>query len=139
MINQNANFAPQQQDDGHSFIEAGALTATGPAEQLFIAGISGFEITDFEPPLQRVTVVGINLPDPAVFGPYDAYEAVVLDPEQDIVTEFQLFPISKQRIWAGTTFLTFGGTLFTMTAIVRPISMETNLNGPAILEGTIFE
>ena len=46
MINQNANFAPQQ-DDSHSFIETGALTATDPAEQLFIAGISGFEITDF--------------------------------------------------------------------------------------------
>lgn len=139
MINQNANFSPGQQDDGHSFIEAGALVATGPAEQLFIAGISGFEITDFEPPLQRVTIVGINLPDPAVFGPYDAYEAAVLDPDQDVVTEFQLLPIPSQRIWAGTTFLTFGGTLFPMTAIVRPIALATNQNGPAILEGTIFE
>lgn len=139
MIYQNANFSPEQQEDGHSFIEAGALVATGPAEQLFIAGISGFEITDFEPPLQRVTIVGINLPDPGVFGPYDAYEAVVLDPEQGVVTEFQLFPIPDQRIWAGTAFLTFGGTLFPMTGIVRPIALASNITGPAILEGTIFE
>lgn len=139
MVNQNVNISPEQQEDGHSFIETGALIATGPAEQLFIAGISGFEITDFEPPLQRVTIVGINLPDPEVFGPYDAYEAVILDPEQGVVTQFQLFPVPDQRIWAGTTFLTFGGTLFPMTGIVRPIALATDQTGPAILEGTVFE
>lgn len=139
VINPNVGISPEQQEDGHSFIETGALIATGPAEQLFIAGISGFEITDFEPPLQRVTIVGINLPDPEVFGPYDAYEAVILDPEQGVVTEFQLSPVPDQRLWAGATFLTFGGTLFPMTGIVRPIALAGNLTGPTILEGTIFE
>ncbi|MHB1127480.1 MAG: hypothetical protein ACYC2T_11100 [Bacillota bacterium] len=53
----------------HSFTTTNPLTPVGPAAELFIAGASIFEITDFEPPLQRVTIVGINLPDPDTFGP----------------------------------------------------------------------
>lgn len=46
------------------FIEVNPLLPTGPAEQLFIAGTSAFEITTFTPPIQRVTILAINLPNP---------------------------------------------------------------------------
>lgn len=122
-----------------SFIETNPLLPVGPAADLFIAGASVFEITVFEPPLQRVTVVGINLPEPDTFGPYDAYLATLVipgEPEEEL-TSFILEPTLDASIWAGLTFLDFGGTLFPINAIVRPISLERM--GPIILEGPVIE
>lgn len=126
--------------NGHSFVVTNPLTPVGPGEDLFIAGASIFEITDFDPPLQRVTVVGINLPPPDTFGPYDEYVATISptdDPTQTILTLI-LRPTAGGAVWAGTGFLTFGGTLFPMTATVRP-QQDTNRVGPAILEGPAFQ
>ena len=125
-------------DPGQPLIQTNPLFPVGPAEQLFIAGASVFEITIFEPPLQRVTILGINLPDPDTFGPYDRYEARLFTTNavQDVIDTVDLVPTLDNQNWVGTTFLEFGGTLFPIFAEVRPVS-DTRV-GPAILEGQIF-
>lgn len=123
-----------------SFVETHPLTPVGPAAGLFISGVSVFEITVFTPPIQRVSVIGINLPDPGVFGPFTMYVATVspTDNPEDVITQIILLPTPDRLFWAGTTFLTFGGTLFPMTVTVRPVQDETFI-GPVILEGPLFE
>ncbi len=122
-----------------SFIIINPLIPVGPAEDLFIAGVSTFEITAFEPPLQRVTIVGINLPEPDVFGPFTDYLATLEVPtngEVEELTRFTLEPTFNTSIWGGTTLLEYGGTLFPINVTVRPIS-QTRV-GPVILEGPVF-
>jgi len=120
------------------FIVTNPLYPTGPAKKLFIAGASVFEITVFTPPLQRVTIVGINLPDPDTFGPYDSYVAVITaQGSADPLAVMTLLPTPDNQIWAATTFLDFGGTLPTISAIVRPESLS-GLVGDAILQGQVF-
>ena len=120
-----------------AFVETHPLTPVGPAAALFIAGVSAFEITPFEPPVQRVTVVGVNLPPPDTFGPfYNAYVATLLA-DGDQVGQFVLQPTPDQSVWGGTVLLTFGGTLFPIQVAVRP--QQDNLRiGPVILEGPVF-
>lgn len=121
------------------FITTNALAPVGPAEQLFIAGASVFEITVFEPPVQRVTIVGINLPEPGIFGPYNQYLATVESPgEPNSIAEIDLVPTLDRTIWAGSAQLTFGGTLPPMTVSVRPQLFGVRV-GPVILQGTVFE
>ncbi len=120
------------------FIETNPLTPVGPASQLFIAGAAVFEITDFEPPVQRVTIVGINLPEPDTFGPFDTYVATLIDPDQDVITTLILEPTENQQVWAQTTLLTFGGTLFPIDVSVRPQQLDDERMGPVILEGPVL-
>ncbi|MHB1419900.1 MAG: hypothetical protein ACYCX4_10020 [Bacillota bacterium] len=126
-------------DNVHSFTTTNPLTPVGPAADLFIAGASIFEITDFEPPLQRVTIVGINLPDPDTFGPFDIYVATLEVPGNipDIIAKIILKPTADKSVWAGTTNLTFGGTLPTLNVTVRPQQNNTRI-GPVILQGPVF-
>lgn len=119
------------------FVVANPLLPTGPAEQLFIAGASVFEITIFTPPLQRVTILGINLPDSDTFGPYDSYVATLTIPDstEPLETLF-LLPTGDNQNWAATIFLNFGGTLPNIQVSVRPQSFERI--GEVILEGPVF-
>ncbi|SJZ59795.1 hypothetical protein [Selenihalanaerobacter shriftii] len=124
----------------HSYVETHPLEPVGPAEDLFIVGVSVFEITDFEPPLQRATVVGINLPDPGTFGPYNSYIATLEipnDPAEEL-TDVPLEPTPNEDVWAGTTFLDFGGTLPPIDVSVRPQQEDGTRIGPVILQGTVF-
>lgn len=123
----------------HSFITTNPLVPVGPAADLFIAGVSVLEITDFEPPLQRVTVVGINLPDPDTFGPYANYVANLIVPNETMEEVGMVFlePTFSQEVWAGVTFLNFGGTLFPIDVQVRPVGDEGQI-GPVILEGPLI-
>lgn len=125
-------------EPGQPFIQTNPLFPAGPAKKLFIAGASVFEITIFEPPLQRVTILGINLPEPDTFGPYDRYEARLFTKNAviDVIGTIELVPTLDNQNWAGTAFLEFGGTLFPIFAEVRPVS-DTRV-GPVILEGQIF-
>jgi|GEM_PF-1977353 len=123
----------------HSFTTTNPLTPVGPAKNLFIAGASVFEITDFTPPLQRVTILGINLPDPGVFGPFDMYVAIleVAGDNNAPLAEIILEPTIDRLNWVGTAFLEFGGTLPPLVVSVRP-QMGDNRIGPVILEGPVF-
>jgi len=118
---------------------ATVLDVVGPAAELFVAGISLFEITDFTPPLQRVTIVGINLPDPDTFGPFDQYVATLTVPDTvpQVLDTFPLEPTVSAAGWVGVTFLTFGGTLPMIEVAVRPQSFDDRV-GPVILQGIIF-
>ena len=120
------------------FIVTNPLTPLGPAKQLFIAGASVYEITEFTPPIQRVTILGINLPDPDTFGPYDRYIAILtavgsLDP----LATLTLVPTEDKQNWVATTFLDFGGTLPNINVSVRPASGSDQL-GKVILQGPVF-
>ncbi len=119
------------------FIVTNPLFPIGPAEQLFIAGASAFEITIFTPPIQRVTILGINLPEPNTFGPYDSYVATLEIPGslQPLATLF-LMPTTDNQNWAATTLLEFGGTLPNINVSVRPQSFERI--GNIILQGQVF-
>lgn len=123
----------------HSFITTNPLYPVGPAADLFIAGASVFEITDFEPALQRVTIVGINLPEPDTFGPYQNYVAILItaDEAMEEIGRVFLEPTISQQVWAGVTFLDFGGTLFPINVQVRPVGDEGEV-GPVILEGPLI-
>lgn len=121
-----------------SFITTNPLIPTGPAAHLFVAGAAVFEITVFEPPIQRVTLVGINLPPPGIFGPFSEYKATVLvSGDTATVAEFFLLPTIDSAVWAGTTLLDFGGTLPNLKAVVRPV-LNGVRQGAVILKGTIF-
>lgn len=121
-----------------SFVEVNPLLPAGPAEQLFIAGASVFEITTFIPPIQRVTILGINLPDPDTFGPYDSYLATITIAEtDDFVTEIYLIPTENKENWVGSTLLTFGGTLPQLEVEIRPVGYENRV-GEVILQGPVF-
>lgn len=114
-----------------------AILPTGPAKKLFIAGASVFEITVFTPPLQRVTILGINLPDPDTFGPFDSYAATLeVQGETEPLATLFLSPTGDNQNWAASTLLEFGGTLPNIYVTVRPTSF--NRIGPAILEGPVF-
>ncbi|MTI96286.1 MAG: hypothetical protein FH749_12555 [Firmicutes bacterium] len=119
------------------FITTNVLEPVGPASQLFISGVSIFEITIFEPPLQRVTLVAINLPDPDTFGPFDQYVATLEIPgESAPQEEIVLLPTPDEAVWAGSTLLTFGGTLPTINAFIRPQLNGVRV-GPVILQGRV--
>lgn len=118
-------------------IEVNALEPTGPAEDLFIAGASVFEITVFTPPVQRVTILGINLPDPDTFGPYDNYIATLTIPGSDVpLSTLYLVSTFDNQNWVASTLLDFGGTLPNIEVSVRPVS-NTHI-GEVILEGPLF-
>jgi hypothetical protein len=123
-----------------SFAEAQVLEPAGPAAQLFIAGVSLFEITDFEPPVQRATVSVVNLPNPGLFGPYNMYRATLFfeppDNEPEPITDIELVPTADENVWAGTTLLTFAGTLAPISVTVVPLRQESV--GPVIVEGPVF-
>ncbi len=123
----------------HSFTITQPLTAVGPGTDLFIAGASIFEIPDFEPPLQRVTVVGINLPDPDTFGPFNSYIATLTIPNEvaEELASFILEPTPDLSVWAGIFILDFGGTLPPINASVRP-GLNGERIGPVILQGSVL-
>lgn len=126
--------ANRQEQEG---IVANPLTPTGPAAQLFMAGGSVFEITIFTPPLQRVTILGINLPEPDTFGPYDSYVATLEIPGAiEPLATLVLSPTVDNQNWVASTLLDFGGTLPTINVTVRPASF--NQTGNVILEGAVF-
>lgn len=122
-----------------SFITTNPLYPAGPAEELFIAGASVFEITNFQPPLQRITVIGINLPEPRTFGPYNNYLAVLVSGDEEVEELGGLFlnPTISREVWAGVTFLNFGGTFFPINIQIRPTGDEGQI-GPVILEGPLI-
>lgn len=96
-----------------------------------------FEITIFVPPIQRVTILAINLPDPDTFGPYDSYLASLftqgsLEPLEVLYLE----PTIDRQNWVANTLLDFGGTLPNIRAEIRPSGFERT--GPVIMEGQIF-
>ena len=130
-----------EQDDNNveqEFIITHPLTPTGPAEELFIAGASVFEITTFTPPLQRVTILGINLPEPDTFGPYNSYVATLTtEGSPEPLATLTLIPTRDNENWVATTLLDFGGTLPNINVTVRPVS-GTELIGDVILEGPVF-
>ncbi len=126
-------MANEEQD----FIEVNALLPTGPAKELFIAGASVFEITEFTPPVQRVTILGINLPDPDTFGPYDSYTATLTIPGSDVpLSTLYLVPTGDNQNWVANTLLDFGGTIPNIDVTVRPVSYDRM--GEVILQGPLF-
>lgn len=132
-----ADIQQPENNQAQDFIVTNPVNPVGPAKKLFIAGASVFEITVFTPPLQRVTILGINLPEPDTFGPYDSYIATLtvagtIEPLATLV----LLPTADSQNWAATTFLDFGGTLPTIDVAVRPQSTERI--GDVILQGTVF-
>ncbi len=123
--------------NNNDFIEVKPLLPTGPAEQLFIAGASVFEISIYTPPIQRVTILGINLPDPDTFGPYDNYVATLLvKGSLEPLAELYLQPTLDNQYWVASTTLDFGGTLPNIEVEVRPMGYERI--GEVILKGKIF-
>ena len=119
------------------FIEVNALLPAGAANELFIAGASVFEITDFVPPVQRVTILAINLPDPDTFGPYDSYVATLFIPGSlDELATMYLVPTNDNQNWVASTLLEFGGTLPNMKVEVKPIGFERE--GQVVLQGEVF-
>lgn len=124
-------------ESSQDFIELNPLLPTGPAEQLFISGASVFEITIFTPPIQRVTILAINLPDPDTFGPYDSYIATLLIPGSlEALAVLYLEPTGDNQNWVATTLLDFGGTLPNIEVEVRPTGFERV--GEIILQGQVF-
>lgn len=123
--------------NNQDFIEVNPLLPTGPAKQLFIAGASVFEITIYTPPIQRVTILGINLPDPDTFGSYDSYVATLLvQGSLDPLAELYLQPTLDNQNWVASTTLDFGGTLPNIEVEIRPISYDRI--GEVILKGQVF-
>lgn len=120
------------------FIVTNPLYPVGPARQLFIAGASVFEITKFLPPVQRVTILGINLPEPDTFGPYDSYWATLAIPNTPgTLATFPLVRTEDGQNWVGSTQLDFGGTLPPIQVVVRPQFGEEVI-GAVILQGDVF-
>ncbi len=120
------------------FISTNPLLPTGPAEQLFIAGASVFEITIYIPPIQRVTILGINLPEPDTFGPYDSYVATLTVPDslEPLATIFMV-PTEDKQNWVATTLLDFGGTLPNIEVSISP-QYGFDRIGDVILQGPVF-
>ncbi len=128
---------PEVEVAQNDFIVANELLPTGPAEQLFIAGASVFEITEFIPPIQRVTILGINLPEPNTFGPFNDYIARLLTPgSTEPLANLVLEPTDDEENWVASTLLDCGGTIPNIRVEVRPSGF--NRIGPVILEGTVF-
>lgn len=126
------------ENKGLSFVDVKALLPTGPAEQLFIAGASVFEITTFIPPIQRVTILAINLPDPDTFGPYESYLATItIAGTDDFVADLFLQPTSDKENWVASTFISFGGTIPPLEVSVRPVDFNDRI-GEVILQGPLF-
>lgn len=123
--------------NNQDFIEVNPLIPAGPAKRLFIAGASVFEITTFTPPIQRVTILAINLPNPDTFGPFDSYVATLIVPGsmEPLATLF-LSPTSDDQNWAASTLLDFGGTIPNIDVEVRPVGFERE--GEVILRGAVF-
>lgn len=123
--------------ESQSFIVLNALSPTGPAEKLFIAGASVFEITVFIPPIQRFTILGINLPDPDTFGPYDSYMATLTIPgTEDPLSTLYLIPSGDNQNWVASGFLDFGGTIPNIEVEVRPYGFDRI--GEVVLQGPVF-
>lgn len=124
-------------NDVQNFIETNALSPNGPAKELFIAGVSVFEITIFTPPVQRVTILAINLPEPDTFGPYDSYTATLSTPGSDVpLSTLYLVPTEDKQNWVANTLLDFGGTIPDIEVSVRPTSYDRM--GEVILRGSVF-
>lgn len=120
------------------FILANPLLPTGPAEQLFIAGASVFEITIYTPPIQRVTILGINLPEPDTFGPYDSYVATLTVPDSiEPLQTLYMVPTEDNQNWVATTLLDFGGTLPNIEVSISP-QYGFDRIGDVILQGPVF-
>lgn len=131
----NENFNNNANQD---FIVTNPLTPTGPAEDLFVAGASIFEITTFNPPIQRVTILGINLPEPDTFGPYNSYVATLtVEGSSEPLETLTLVPTRDNENWVGTTLLDFGGTLPNINVSIRP-QFGTERIGDVILQGPVF-
>lgn len=137
---QQAMFAGQNNNStNQNYIETNPLYPTGPAEQLFIAGASVFEITIFTPPIQRVAVLGINLPEPDTFGPYDSYAAVLMTSNStEPLATLILKPTEDKQNWVATTLLDFGGTLPNINVSIRP-QLNSDRIGNVILQGQVFD
>ena len=132
------NILENNNNPSQDFIIVNPILPTGPAEQLFIAGASVFEITVFTPPIQRVTILGINLPEPNTFGPYDSYIATLTVPGSDEPLQtLYLVPTEDRQNWVASTLLDFGGTLPNINVQVRPQSGFDRI-GEVILEGPVF-
>jgi len=132
------NIQLDEANGEQDFIVTNPLTPVGPARQLFIAGASIFEITPFTPPIQRVTILGINLPEPDTFGPFDRYVATLTAVgSTDPLTTINLVPTEDTQNWIATTFLDFGGTLPNITVTIRPESISGQV-GKVILQGPVF-
>ncbi len=133
-----SNIQVEQTNGEQDFVVANPLTPVGPARQLFIAGVSVFEITAFTPPVQRVTILAINLPEPDTFGPYDRYVATLTTTDStDPLATLTLEPTEDRENWIATTLLDFGGTLPNINVTVRPASGTGQL-GRVILQGPVF-
>lgn len=133
-----SNIQLEQTNGEQDFIVTNPLTPVGPAKQLFIAGVSIFEITPFTPPIQRVTILAINLPEPDTFGPYDRYVAILTATgSPDPIATLILDPTEDKQNWIATTFLDFGGTLPNINVTVRPESGAGQI-GKIILQGPVF-
>ena len=119
------------------FIEVNALSPAGPADELFIAGASVFEITTFVPPVQRITILAINLPDADTFGPYDNYVATLTIPgSEEPLDTLYMIPTDDYQNWVASILLDFGGTLPNINVEVRPVGFDHK--GEVILEGHVF-
>jgi len=124
----------------NSFIEVNMLNAMGPGTALFISGFGSFELTAFDPPVQRAVVVGVNLPAPGTFGPYDNYNLILKfvlpDTPPQTIDELILKSSPDRSIWSGVTLLTFECTLDPIRTTVRPQGQRWV--GEPILQGFIF-
>lgn len=126
-----------ENNESQDFIVTHPLYPTGPAEQLFVAGASVFEITAFVPPIQRVTILGINLPEPDTFGPYDSYVATLVTSNSEPLATMFLIPTEDNQNWAASTLLDFGGTLPDIQVFIRP-QLGFERVGNIILQGKVF-
>ncbi|UMZ74065.1 hypothetical protein [Natranaerofaba carboxydovora] len=132
------NSEQHNNNENQPFISTNPLFPTGPAEKLFIAGASAFEITTFTPPVQRVTILGINLPEPDTFGPYDSYVATLTVPDStSTLATLYLVPTEDSQNWVASTLLDFGGTLPFIDVSVRP-QLGAQRIGEIVLQGQVF-
>lgn len=126
-----------ENNNNQNFIDVKPLLPTGPAKDLFIAGASAFEITSFMPPVQRITILAINLPEPDTFGPFVSYTATLTIPGSDEpLSTLYLIATEDNQNWVASTLLDFGGTLPNIEVSIRPDGY--NHMGEVILQGPVF-
>ena len=126
-----------ENNNNQDFIEVNTLLAKEPAIELFIAGTSTFEITAFMPPVQRVTILAINLPEPDTFGPFESYTATLTVPGSDQpLSTLYLIPTADNQNWVASSLLDFGGTLPNIEVAIRPDGYKHI--GEVILQGPVF-
>lgn len=112
--------------------------STSPSPDGMLSNFKPSHAAGFDPPIQRVTILAINLPDPGTFGPYDSYTATLLtNGTEEPLAVLELVPTIDQQNWLASTLLDFGGTLPNISVEVRPVGF--NHIGPVILEGQVFD